>query len=98
VLAGELSLVGPRPHAVHAQTGDRRYVDVVESYFARHRVKPGVTGWAQINGLRGELDSDDKIRARTAFDLDYIENWSLLLDLKILFLTPIRLLNTENAY
>jgi Undecaprenyl-phosphate glucose phosphotransferase len=98
VLRGELSLVGPRPHAVHAQTGERKYVDVVESYFARHRVKPGVTGWAQINGLRGELDSDEKIRARTAYDLDYIENWSLWLDLKILFLTPIRLLNTENAY
>ncbi|SIP90412.1 Undecaprenyl-phosphate glucose phosphotransferase [Rhizobium sp. RU35A] len=98
VLRGELSLVGPRPHAVHAQTGERKYVDVVESYFARHRVKPGVTGWAQINGLRGELDSDEKIRARTAYDLDYIENWSLLFDLKILFLTPIRLLNTENAY
>lgn len=98
VLRGELSLVGPRPHAVQAQTGDRKYVDVVESYFARHRVKPGVTGWAQINGLRGELDSDEKIKARIAFDLDYIENWSLWLDLKILFLTPIRLLNTENAY
>jgi Undecaprenyl-phosphate glucose phosphotransferase len=98
VLKGELSLVGPRPHAVSAQTGSRKYVDVVEGYFARHRVKPGVTGWAQINGLRGELDSDDKIRARTAYDLDYIENWSLLFDLKILFLTPIRLLNTDNAY
>ncbi|WP_117194100.1 undecaprenyl-phosphate glucose phosphotransferase [Rhizobium terrae] len=98
VLRGQLSLVGPRPHAVHAQTGERKYVDVVESYFARHRVKPGVTGWAQINGLRGELDSDEKIRARTAYDLDYIENWSLLFDLKILFLTPIRLLNTDNAY
>lgn len=98
VLRGDLSLVGPRPHAVHAQTGDRRYVDVVESYFARHRVKPGVTGWAQINGLRGELDSDEKIRMRTAYDLQYIENWSLLFDLKILFLTPIRLLNVENAY
>jgi len=98
VLKGELSLVGPRPHAVSAQTGERRYVDVVEGYFARHRVKPGVTGWAQINGLRGELDSDEKIRARTAHDLDYIENWSILFDLKILFLTPIRLLNTDNAY
>jgi Undecaprenyl-phosphate glucose phosphotransferase len=98
VLRGQLSLVGPRPHAVLAQTGTRKYVDVVESYFARHRVKPGVTGWAQINGLRGELDSDEKIRARTAYDLDYIENWSLLFDLKILFLTPIRLLNTDNAY
>lgn len=98
VLRGDLSLVGPRPHSIHAQTGDRRYVDVVEGYFARHRVKPGVTGWAQINGLRGELDSDEKIRMRTAYDLQYIENWSLLFDLKILFLTPIRLLNVENAY
>lgn len=98
VLRGQISLVGPRPHAVSAQTGTRKYVDVVESYFARHRVKPGVTGWAQINGLRGELDSDEKIRARTAYDLDYIESWSLLFDLKILFLTPIRLFNTDNAY
>ncbi|MGN6552035.1 MAG: undecaprenyl-phosphate glucose phosphotransferase [Pararhizobium sp.] len=98
VLKGDLSLVGPRPHAVSAQTRDRLYVEVVEGYFARHRVKPGVTGWAQINGWRGEMDSDEKIRQRTAFDLFYIENWSLLFDLKILFLTPIRLLNTENAY
>ena len=98
VLKGQLSLVGPRPHAVEAQTHDRRYVDVVDGYFARHRVKPGVTGWAQINGWRGEIDHDDKIRFRTEFDLYYIENWSLWLDLKILFLTPFRLLNTENAY
>ncbi|HEU0096020.1 MAG TPA: undecaprenyl-phosphate glucose phosphotransferase, partial [Rhizomicrobium sp.] len=98
VLKGELSLVGPRPHAVQAQSHDRVYVDIVEGYFARHRVKPGVTGWAQINGWRGEIDHDDKIKFRTAFDLYYIENWSLLFDLKILFLTPIRLLNTENAY
>ncbi|NVP54497.1 undecaprenyl-phosphate glucose phosphotransferase [Mycoplana rhizolycopersici] len=98
VLKGELSLVGPRPHAIQAQSHDRKYVDVVEGYFARHRVKPGVTGWAQINGWRGEIDHDDKIRFRTEFDLYYIENWSLLFDLKILFLTPIRLLNTENAY
>ena len=57
-----------------------------------------MTGWAQINGWRGEVDNSDKIRFRTAFDLYYIENWSLLFDLKILFLTPIRLLKTENAY
>jgi Undecaprenyl-phosphate glucose phosphotransferase len=98
VLKGNLSLVGPRPHAVMAQTRDRLFVEVVDGYFARHRVKPGVTGWAQINGWRGEIDSDEKIKQRTAYDLYYIENWSLFLDLKILFLTPLRLLNTENAY
>jgi Undecaprenyl-phosphate glucose phosphotransferase len=98
VLQGRLSLVGPRPHAVSAQTADRVYSEIVDTYFARHRVKPGVTGWAQINGWRGEIDSDDKIRGRIAADLYYIENWSLWFDLKILFLTPIRLLNTENAY
>ncbi|MDI7861007.1 undecaprenyl-phosphate glucose phosphotransferase [Rhizobiaceae bacterium n13] len=98
VLRGQLSLVGPRPHAVLAQTHDRAYADIVEGYFARHRVKPGVTGWAQINGWRGEIDHDDKIKFRTAYDLYYIENWSLFFDLKILFLTPFRLLNTENAY
>ncbi|WP_320201985.1 undecaprenyl-phosphate glucose phosphotransferase [Agrobacterium sp. rho-13.3] len=98
VLMGDLSLVGPRPHAVHAQTGDLKYTEVVEHYFARHKVKPGVTGWAQINGWRGEIDHGDKIKYRTAHDLYYIENWSLLLDLKILVLTPIRLLKSENAY
>ncbi len=98
VLQGSLSLVGPRPHAVLAQSHNRIYSEVVDGYFARHRVKPGVTGWAQINGWRGEIDTDDKIKFRTAFDLYYIENWSLLFDLKILFLTPFRLLNTENAY
>jgi len=97
-LFGSLSLVGPRPHAVAAQSHNLLYNEVVDGYFARHRVKPGVTGWAQINGWRGEMDTDEKIRKRTEFDLYYIENWSLWLDLKILFLTPIRLLNTENAY
>jgi len=98
VLRGELSLVGPRPHAITAQAADRLYGEVVDGYFARHRVKPGVTGWAQINGWRGETDTDIKIRRRTEFDLYYIENWSVLFDLRILFLTPVRLLNTENAY
>ena len=97
-LKGDLSLVGPRPHSPTAQTPSKLYGEVVDGYFARHRVKPGVTGWAQINGWRGEVDTDEKIRKRTEFDLYYIENWSLLFDLKILFLTPIRLLNTENAY
>lgn len=97
-LIGNLSLIGPRPHAITAQSHNKLYHEVVDGYFARHRVKPGVTGWAQINGLRGEIDHDDKIKARTEYDLFYIENWSLWFDLKILFLTPIRLLNTENAY
>ncbi|PWK67495.1 undecaprenyl-phosphate glucose phosphotransferase [Aminobacter sp. AP02] len=97
-LFGSLSLVGPRPHAVAAQSHNLLYNEVVDGYFARHKVKPGVTGWAQINGWRGEMDTDEKIRKRTEFDLYYIENWSLWFDIKILFLTPIRLLNTENAY
>ncbi|MBC2884905.1 undecaprenyl-phosphate glucose phosphotransferase [Ochrobactrum sp. CM-21-5] len=98
VLAGSLSLVGPRPHAVAAHSNNLLYNEVVDGYFARHRVKPGVTGWAQINGWRGEIDNEEKITMRTEYDLYYIENWSLWFDLKILFMTPIRLLNTENAY
>ena len=98
VLKGELALVGPRPHAVNAQTENRMWDQVVDGYFARHKVKPGVTGWAQINGWRGEIDTPEKIRKRVEHDIYYIENWSVLFDLKILALTPIRLLNTENAY
>ncbi len=97
-LLGSLSLVGPRPHAVAAQSHNLFYNEVVDGYFARHRVKPGVTGWAQINGWRGEMDTDEKVRKRTEYDLYYIENWSILFDLKILLLTPIRLFDTENAY
>lgn len=98
VLAGSLSLVGPRPHVLSALARDKLYHEVVEGYYARHRVKPGVTGWAQINGLRGETDTVEKIRMRTEYDLYYIENWSIWFDLKILLLTPLSLLNTENAY
>ncbi|RCS23095.1 undecaprenyl-phosphate glucose phosphotransferase [Phyllobacterium salinisoli] len=97
-LVGTLSLVGPRPHAIAALSHNVLYNEVVDGYFARHKVKPGVTGWAQINGWRGEIDNAEKIKMRTEFDLYYIENWSLWFDLKILFLTPIRLLNTDNAY
>ena len=97
-LLGSLSLIGPRPHAVAAQSHNLLYNEVVDGYFARHKVKPGVTGWAQINGWRGEMDTDEKIRMRTEYDLYYIENWSLLFDLKILFMTPVKLLDTENAY
>ena len=98
-LRGDLSLVGPRPHAVHAQTHDKLYGEVVDGYFARHRVKPGVTGWAQINGWRGEIDHEDKIKKRTECDLYYIENWSVWFDLKILFMTPISLITkSDSAY
>ncbi|WP_274425090.1 undecaprenyl-phosphate glucose phosphotransferase [Chelativorans sp. YIM 93263] len=97
-LSGSLSLVGPRPHAPTAKAENRLYDEVVDGYFARHRVKPGVTGWAQINGWRGETDTEEKIRKRTEFDLYYIENWSLWFDLKILLLTPFRLLGSDNAY
>jgi len=98
VFKGNLSLVGPRPHAVHAKAVDRLYDEAVDGYFARHRVKPGITGWAQINGWRGETDSQEKIQARVEHDLYYIENWSVLLDLYILAMTPFALAKTENAY
>ncbi|MFA6266429.1 MAG: undecaprenyl-phosphate glucose phosphotransferase [Pseudolabrys sp.] len=98
VFKGNLSLVGPRPHAVNAKAEARLYADAVDGYFARHRVKPGITGWAQINGWRGETDTHEKIQARVEHDLYYIENWSLLLDLSILLRTPVSLLKTENAY
>ena len=98
VIKGNLSLVGPRPHAVNAKAETRLYDDAVDGYFARHRVKPGITGWAQVNGWRGETDTQEKIQRRVEHDLHYIENWSVLFDLAILLRTPIALLKTENAY
>jgi len=98
VLTGELSLVGPRPHALAAKAGDELYDNVVKGYFARHKVKPGITGWAQINGWRGETDTDTKIIRRVEHDLYYIENWSVFMDLYILARTPFALIKAENAY
>jgi Undecaprenyl-phosphate glucose phosphotransferase len=98
VLKGDLSLVGPRPHALKAKAEDKLYSDVVDGYFARHRVKPGVTGWAQISGWRGETDTEEKIQRRVEHDLYYIENWSVTLDLYICLMTPFALLKGENAY
>jgi Undecaprenyl-phosphate glucose phosphotransferase len=98
VLRGELSLVGPRPHAVEANTANKLWEEVVDGYFARHRVKPGITGWAQINGWRGEVNTPEKLQHRVEHDLYYIENWSLLFDLYILLRTPFALLRAENAY
>jgi exopolysaccharide biosynthesis polyprenyl glycosylphosphotransferase len=97
-LKGNLSLVGPRPHAIQAKAADRLYEQVVDGYFARHRVSPGITGWAQVNGWRGETDTQEKLERRVEHDLFYIENWSVMFDLYILLLTPFRLFNTENAF
>jgi Undecaprenyl-phosphate glucose phosphotransferase len=99
VFKSNLSLVGPRPHAVQGKLQSRLFDEAVDGYFARHRVKPGITGWAQINGWRGEVDSEEKIQKRVEFDLYYIENWSVLFDLYILLKTPLALLTkNENAY
>jgi Undecaprenyl-phosphate glucose phosphotransferase len=98
VFKGNLSLVGPRPHALHAKAVDQLYGDVVAGYFARHKVKPGITGWAQINGWRGETDTTEKIEKRVEHDIFYIDNWSVFFDLYILFKTPFALANSENAY
>jgi exopolysaccharide biosynthesis polyprenyl glycosylphosphotransferase len=98
VFKRDLSLVGPRPHAVHAKAENRLYDEAVDGYFARHRVKPGITGWAQVNGWRGETDTHEKIQRRVEHDLYYIENWSVLFDLYILAKTPLALAKSENAY
>jgi len=79
-----MSLVGPRPHAL---SHNREYEQKIARYARRHNVLPGITGWAQVNGYRGETDTDDKMRARVAHDLYYIENWSMWLDLRILIWT-----------
>ena len=98
VVLGDLSLVGPRPHALQAKAGAQLYDEVVDGYFARHKVKPGITGWAQINGWRGETDTEEKIKKRVEHDLYYIENWSVFFDIYILLKTPLSLLKNENAY
>ncbi|MFK7791614.1 MAG: undecaprenyl-phosphate glucose phosphotransferase [Devosiaceae bacterium] len=99
VLMGDLSLVGPRPHAMAAKAAGGLYQDVVDGYFARHKVKPGITGWAQVNGWRGETDTLEKLERRVEHDLYYIENWSILLDLQVLAMTPLALIShNENAY
>jgi Undecaprenyl-phosphate glucose phosphotransferase len=98
VLNGDMSLVGPRPHAVTTRAGGRLFSDVVASYAARHKVKPGITGWAQVCGWRGETDTEDKLLKRFEHDLYYIENWSLGFDLYILFRTIGSVLLPKNAF
>lgn len=98
VLTGEMSLVGPRPHAPSTKAGDRVFSDVVSHYAARHKVKPGMTGWAQVHGWRGETDTEEKLLKRLEHDLYYIENWSVLLDLYILARTVVTLAFQKTAY
>jgi lipopolysaccharide/colanic/teichoic acid biosynthesis glycosyltransferase len=93
-----MSLVGPRPHVDSLQTADMIGQRVVAEYAQRYRVKPGMTGWAQVNGFRGGIASVEELRRRVEYDLFYIENWSLLFDLRILLLTPLTVLSGENAF
>jgi putative colanic acid biosynthesis UDP-glucose lipid carrier transferase len=95
VLCGEMSIVGPRPHALEH---NEQYKGLVDKYMLRHKVKPGITGWAQVNGYRGETDTLEKMQRRVAHDLHYLQNWSLWLDLKIIALTVVRGFINPNAY
>ncbi len=95
VLQGHMSIVGPRPHAV---AHNELYRELIKAYMVRHKVKPGITGWAQVNGLRGETDTIEKMRARVEFDLEYLRNWSLGLDLQIIARTVRLLLFDRHAY
>jgi len=95
VLKGDMSIVGPRPHAV---VHNEQYRRLIHGYMLRHKVKPGITGWAQVNGWRGETDTLDKMEKRIEFDLEYIRSWSLWLDLKIVFFTIFKGFINKNAY
>jgi putative colanic acid biosynthesis UDP-glucose lipid carrier transferase len=95
VLTGEMSIVGPRPHAVaHNQT----YRTLIRGYMLRHKVKPGITGWAQVNGFRGETDTLEKMEKRVRYDLDYIQSWDLTWDLRIIFMTIFGSKKNQGAY
>jgi putative colanic acid biosynthesis UDP-glucose lipid carrier transferase len=95
VLQGRMSIVGPRPHAV---AHNEQYRKLIKGYMIRHKVKPGITGWAQVNGMRGETETVDKMMMRIAYDLEYLRHWSLKLDLKIIWKTIFVVLKKDNAY
>lgn len=97
VVKGDMSLVGPRPHHRGSKAGDRFFQDVIDGYAVRHRVKPGITGWAQVKGFRGETDTEDKLISRVRADLYYIYNWSVLFDIEILFRTIPAVLSARNS-
>jgi putative colanic acid biosynthesis UDP-glucose lipid carrier transferase len=95
VLQGRMSIVGPRPHAV---AHNEEFRGVIKGYMRRHKIKPGITGWAQINGWRGETDTLEKMEKRVECDIQYLKHWSLWLDLKIIFLTVFKGFVNKNAY
>ena len=95
VVRGDMSLIGPRPHAM---AHDNQYTNLVADYALRHHVKPGMTGWAQVNGFRGETAQLEQMKNRVALDLWYIDNWSVWLDLKILLSTCIEVMRRRNAF
>jgi putative colanic acid biosynthesis UDP-glucose lipid carrier transferase len=95
VLTGKMSFVGPRPHAV---AHNEQYRKLISGYMIRHKVRPGITGWAQVNGLRGETDTVEKMRQRIEYDIDYLNNWSLWLDFKILLRTVPLIFRDKGAY
>jgi lipopolysaccharide/colanic/teichoic acid biosynthesis glycosyltransferase len=98
VLAGEMSLVGPRPHALGMQVKDRLCDEIVREYAVRHRMRPGITGWAQVRGLRGAVDEPALLEARVNHDIYYIDNWSFFFDLRILVMTVVELIRPRNAF
>ncbi|MDY0743840.1 undecaprenyl-phosphate glucose phosphotransferase [Paucibacter sp. R3-3] len=95
VLQGRMSIVGPRPHAV---AHNEEYRKLIKAYMVRHKVKPGITGWAQVNGMRGETDTIEKMQARVEYDLEYLRNWSLALDLQIILRTVRLVISDRHAY
>ena len=97
VLMGDMSIVGPRPHAPATRAGGRVFDEVVTDYAARHRMRPGVTGLAQVRGLRGPTETEDKLVRRVDSDLEYIENWSLWLDIVVLARTALAVIGMKNA-
>ena len=90
-----MSFVGPRPHAV---AHNEQYRKIISGYMIRHKVRPGITGWAQVHGFRGETDTLDKMEQRVRYDLEYLRRWSLWLDVTIIFKTLWLVLKRENAY
>jgi exopolysaccharide biosynthesis polyprenyl glycosylphosphotransferase len=97
VLKGEMSMVGPRPHAPYTRAAGRLFADLVPNYSDRHNVRPGITGWAQVNGWRGETRTPEDIQMRVHYDMEYIRNWSLLFDFRIMLLTVARMFNDDTA-